>query len=266
MGSKGIKMNLEQIQKTINEINFTRFLISIRSLIGGLLSCAFTIVISITLILVCSVKCHHKTFDRITYIWASFILFVLNVDVKIKGEEHIQDSGGLILFNHLSLLDIPILMKALALKKTFRFGAKIELFSIPFFGKAMRSIGVLPIARHQRNKVLKIYKDSVEKVKNENMSYALAPEGTRQLTDEIGKFKLGPFNFALYGHLDIYPVVIKGAYDLMTKQDSLPCQNKWKSTVTVQFLPVFPTNNYSEEDLDRLKTDVRQKFITAFNS
>lgn len=257
-------MNFEEIQKTISEISFIRFLLTLRSFVAGLAICAFTVLICISLIAVCSVRGSHKVLDKITYVWASFILFVLNVEVEVVGEENINKNGGLILFNHLSLLDIPIIMKAMALKKTFRFGAKIELFSIPFFGKAMRSIGVLPISRHQRNKVLKIYKESVQKVKNENMSYALAPEGTRQLTDEIGRFKRGPFNFALFGNLDITPVVIKGAYNLMTKQDSLPCQNNWKSKVEVQILPVFSTQSYTEEEFERLQSDVREKFVEAY--
>lgn len=257
-------MNLEQMQKTIESISAPRFLLTIRSLIGGFLSCAFTVPICISLIFACAIKCNQKTIDKITYIWASFILYVLNVEVIVEGEENIKESGGLILFNHLSLLDIPIIMKAIALKKTFRFGAKIELFSIPIFGRAMRSIGVLPVARHQRTKVLKMYKDSAKKVNDENMSYALAPEGTRQLENEIGRFKKGPFNFALYGNLDICPIVIKGAYDLMTKKDALPCQNQWKSVVTVKILPVFSTQNYNENNLDQLLVDVRSQFVEAF--
>ncbi len=68
----------------------------------------------------------------------------------------------------------------------------------------MELCGVLPIDRGNRNKVMKVYENAIARV-NRGEAFALAPEGTRQKQVELGRFKRGPFEFAINAQMDIVP-------------------------------------------------------------
>src|SRR5690606_17085370 len=105
-------------------------------------------------------------------------------------------------------------------EKHIRFGAKIELFKIPFFGRAMRAVGTLPIARENRAGVFKIYKEA-ERQFSRDVIFVLAPEGTRQKEPRIGRFKKGPFIFAINARVPIIPAVLRGAHEVLPKKSLL---------------------------------------------
>src|SRR5262249_3071730 len=143
--------------------------------------------------------------------WAKPLLWVSGVKLEIRGRENVAQGGKgfLILFNHSSNYDIPVLF---CFPRSFRFGAKVELFKIPFFGRAMKMCGVLPIDRGNREKVMQVYENAISRVEK-GECFALAPEGTRQNQPRIGSFKRGPFEFALNAKMDVVPVVIAGTYE-----------------------------------------------------
>lgn len=236
-----------------------------RSSIAMIAVSVWTVFCSILCIILCSIIKSPKFFDRYIYYWARFILWAFNLEVRVNGIENLPGKrGGLLLFNHASLFDVPVLMVALSQTITFRFGAKIELFAIPFFGKAMRAIGMLPIARHQREKVLKLYKKSLTNVEN-GFWYALAPEGTRQKHKDIGGFKKGPFWFAIHGQLNVVPIVITGALDALPKSDWVPCQSAWSHIVEVHILPPISAQGLSEDEITQLQGRVRSSMLKVFN-
>ena len=162
-----------------------------------------------------------------------------NIKVEVSGYENFSNKNGVFIFNHSSNFDIPVLFVALH-TKTARFGAKSELFKIPFFGAAMKSIGVLEIHRGQREKVLELYKNSLTNL-DKGMNYVLAPEGTRQYTAELGNFKSGPFIMAIAGQCPLLPVVITGAQNVMPKHSLFPSWGVWQSKIQVQILPEIPS-------------------------
>jgi 1-acyl-sn-glycerol-3-phosphate acyltransferase len=87
-------------------------------------------------------------------LWARRVMWLANVKMEVRGAENMPKTkeGFLVLFNHTSHVDIIALYGYLP--RIVRFGAKIELFRIPFFGKAMLKMGAIPIDRHLREKVL----------------------------------------------------------------------------------------------------------------
>src|SRR5690606_10302576 len=123
------------------------------------------------------------------------LIAAFGVRLTVEGLENLPAEGCIMVFNHSSHFDIFAL--AAGITKSSRFGAKIELFKIPVFNWAMRTVEVLPIRRRQRDQVLKLYEDSVPRV-HSGESFYLAGEGSRQPTDQVGeKFKSGPFIFAI---------------------------------------------------------------------
>lgn len=193
--------------------------------------------------------------------WAHTILKGCGVKVEVRGEDQLPEQGCLFLFNHTSYMDIVIVLGSL--KVVPRFGAKIELFKIPVFGLAMKRVGMLPIARHRRETVLKIYKEAEERVA-QGECFALAPEGTRQDTREIGRFKTGPFIFAIGAQMPIVPLVIAGAMDIQPKGQFLVNTKSWSAKVLMDVGKPIETKGLSQEDVADLQQRVRQQMVETY--
>jgi 1-acyl-sn-glycerol-3-phosphate acyltransferase len=146
--------------------------------------------------------------------------------------------------------------------RPFRFGAKIELFSIPVFGPAMRSVGILPIVRNDRQAVYKVYQDAIARVKN-GECFALAPEGTRQIEPVLGKFKLGPFIFAINAQMPIVPVILAGTHEVQPKGSWLINRSAYHRTVILDICPPIATREVSMDQAKELSDKVFAVMQTA---
>ena len=201
--------------------------------------------------------------DLILYVWAKCCLAVIPVDLEVEGLENIPEEGCLFLFNHTSLLDIPIFYAAI--RKTARFGAKAELFKIPLFSQTATRLGALKIHRGDRERVLKLYEDSIKDVNERGRSFALAAEGTRIDRAGVGdEFKTGPLSFALSGQFQIVPIVMIGAFEILPKSRLFP-RARWHNPVKIKVLPPVPTNGLSFDDRHELKADLHAKMTKAFS-
>lgn len=220
---------------------------------------------SIFIIAVASVVKSRLTVDWfIINAWCKPMLWLGGIKVSVRGADLVTGSkkGYLVVFNHSSHMDIPILCAYFP--RTFRFGAKIELFRIPFFGKVMKICGVLPIDRHNRNKVMEVYGQAIARVEN-GESFALAPEGTRQGQPELGKFKRGPFEFAINARAHIVPVVLHGAFDVLPRSSVLLNIGRWTRHVQMQITPPVATDDYTIETVLELQEKVRAQMAAVFD-
>ncbi|RYZ73863.1 MAG: 1-acyl-sn-glycerol-3-phosphate acyltransferase [Proteobacteria bacterium] len=206
----------------------------------------------------------QKLATKIITFWAKLVFKVFGIEVVTSGEENLPaQSGGIIVFNHQSHFDITALCAST--EKQIRFGAKIELFKIPIFGPAMRSVGTLPIARENRSEVMRIYEDAAKRFR-EGTLFILAPEGTRQPEPKIGRFKKGPFIFATNAKVPIIPAVIRGAYEVLPRKTMLINVGKWKRQIHVQYLPPIETSGYSSRDIEPLVQKTREQMVAAYEA
>lgn len=190
--------------------------------------------------------------------WARFILWLSNVEVEVRGSEHLMKDkmGCILLFNHTSHIDILALYGFM--RRPICFGAKIELFKIPFFGGAMSAMGALPIDRRHRDKVLQLYEAAIPRLAEGDV-FALAPEGTRQPEPKLGRFKFGPFLFGVQAQVKLLPVVIAGAYDVLPKQSLWINVGAWKRKIIIEILEPLSTLGLKETDLDDLQAKVHDQ-------
>lgn len=197
---------------------------------------------------------NNKTIDnKIVQWWTLGSCLMFGVRVQLLGQENIpKDSGAVFLFNHTSFFDIWALNGVIP---SIRFGAKIELFKIPIFGKAMERVGVLPIARKSKEEVFKVYERSEEKLKG-GQFYALSPEGTRQAEEKLAPFKAGPFVFAIKAKVPVVPVIIKGASYALPKGAYFPMWKKLSHTIRIQVLPRIETKDYTIDQRPALQKKV----------
>lgn len=241
-----------------------RLLYILRSLIAAVAFAIVTLVLSGSAILFSFLTTSNRIPRLHIKWWGLSACWLFGVKVVVHGKDRWKrDSGGVVLFNHTSFFDIFAMVGFLP---DMRFGAKIELFKIPVFGAAMRRVGILPIDRERREKVFAIYQQAVERL-TAGEKIALAPEGTRTSNPtQLSNFKSGPFIFALQSRVDLIPVVIKGAYEVLSKDELLPNTHHLVSTIHLIVMEPIPTDTAVQEKRADLQSAIRLKMQTVLDS
>ena len=139
------------------------------------------------------VKIHHKVTYQTPFEWR-------------------DDTRYMILSNHNSLYDIPLIY--LALPHSIRMVSKKELRRIPFFGTAMINAEFIFIDRQHIAQAVIDLETARHKLET-GIKLWMAPEGTRSRTGKLLPFKKGPFILALQTNAVIIPVGIKGAKEVL---------------------------------------------------
>ncbi len=135
------------------------------------------------------------------------------VDIEVSGLEHARtDETFVVMSNHQSLYDIPVLFQAL--HRPMRMVAKKELFRIPFFGHAMTAAEFVRVDRGNRRQAFEAIDHAKELVES-GLDIWIAPEGTRSKTGCLGEFKRGGFHLALGTGARILPVSLSGTGRVM---------------------------------------------------
>ncbi len=234
----------------------------IRAIFQVFVLLSYTAIGGTFLIIEANVFGFRKLEDWILQNWARTQLRVAGVDLIVRGANHIPHEGCLFLFNHTSYADIYATFGGIP--RSFRFGAKIELFSVPIFGQTMRNVGVLPIARNNREEVLKVYAAAIARVKK-GECFALAPEGTRQVKPELGPYKLGPFIFGVSAQMPLVPVVIAGTQQVQPKGAWLMNTGALRRKVIVEILPPISTKGLGQEHVKELSERTRSEMLKPYD-
>jgi 1-acyl-sn-glycerol-3-phosphate acyltransferase len=138
----------------------------------------------------------------------------VKLNVEIKGVID-KDKEYIIVSNHLSYLDIPVLM--VSVPKNIRFIYKKSLTKIPIFGWSLYFGGLVPIDRKNARSAIESLKKAVTRFKK-SISIVIFPEGTRSKTGETAEFKKGIFMLAELAKVDIISIV---GTNLILQKDSL---------------------------------------------
>ncbi len=158
-----------------------------------------------------------KHVDFLTDIWSRLIHWTCGIKITREGTENLEpEKSYVFVANHQSLFDITACFVAIPAR--LRMLAKKELFRVPMFGWGMKAIGHISIDRENREKALTSVDDAVERLKNEDISPVVYPEGTRSADGEIHKFKKGAFVLAIKAKREVVPVTIIGSRKIALKK------------------------------------------------
>jgi 1-acyl-sn-glycerol-3-phosphate acyltransferase len=142
--------------------------------------------------------------------WSRRVVAHLDMTVEVAGREHFDTAATyLVMSNHQSHYDVPVLYSVLGQQKSLRMIAKIELFDLPFFGRAMKEAGFIAIDRQSRKAAIDSLRRARETMQS-GINVWIAPEGTRSPTGELLPFKKGGFHLALDVREPILPVTVQG--------------------------------------------------------
>jgi len=176
----------------------------------------FVLVITITVLytppIFLTVLFSRKFARKVARSWNRRVLAFGGVKVKVVGREKLDKNERYVFIsNHQSALDIPIIY--IGISEKISFVAKKELFKIPLFGWGMGAIGHISIDRENARKAHASIARAVQRLRKENVSLILFPEGTRSKDGKVLPFKTASFTLALQAGVKIVPVAIKGAID-----------------------------------------------------
>ena len=146
----------------------------------------------------------------VTHLWGRVCLWLAGVPITVEGLEHV-DAGQryVIMANHESALDIPVLLAALPSSVELRFLAKKSLFRVPFLGWGMRVSGFIPVDREDRSTAAVTLAQTVSEVERGG-SPLVFPEETWTLDGRLLAFARGGFLVALKTGLPILPIGLEG--------------------------------------------------------
>jgi 1-acyl-sn-glycerol-3-phosphate acyltransferase len=141
---------------------------------------------------------------RLAQQWSRMLLAVCFVRCKVYGAEKLNPGTSyVVVANHASYMDIPVLYSAVPLP--LRFFAKKGLFSIPLLGWHLVRAGHLPVVRGDARASLKSMSEGAKLIRERNISVLLFPEGGRSET-AIRPFKEGAAYIAIKAGVPVVPV------------------------------------------------------------
>lgn len=189
---------------------------------------------------------------KICRIWTDVGMFLWGMKVKITHETTNNVSKPYIfVFNHLSYIDAPVIVKSIR-KHHFRALGKVEISTIPIFGYIYKS-AVVMVKRESKEDRARSVKD-LKAALNHNISIALAPEGTFNMTNKpLEKFYDGAFRIAIETQTSIKPFLILDAFNRMHYRNMFTMS---PGILRVVFLEEISPEGYDLNQLELLKQKV----------
>jgi len=186
--------------------------------------------------------------------WGRVCMWGTGCPVRIEGLERIDlQRRFIVMVNHQSALDIPLLIGAMPAEWQTIFWAKQSLFRIPVLGWAMRALGHMPIDRINRRTASKMLLESTERVARQR-SVLVFPEETYSREQGLLPFQRGGFILALKTGLPILPVGVAGT------REALPPGHRviTPTPLTVRFGEPIPTAGLAVSSRQSLADRTRQ--------
>jgi 1-acyl-sn-glycerol-3-phosphate acyltransferase len=195
---------------------------------------------------------------RYARLWGRVALWANRVKVRVEGMENLKGEGPYIFMsNHQGSYDIFALLGHLPFQ--FKWLAKKELFSIPFFGWTMAAAGYISIDRVGTRETVEAMNKAAERIRD-GMSVVIFPEGSRSPDGKIQDFKKGGFTLAIKSKVPVVPLALTGSREIMPKQRLTAASGEIKIRVS---RPI-ETLRYSMKDRKDLMEKVKETILKNF--
>jgi 1-acyl-sn-glycerol-3-phosphate acyltransferase len=184
-----------------------------------------------------------ETCDQRLDSWSRAIVDYAKVELSVIGRELAPEGEAFVVMsNHQSLYDIPVLFQAL--KRRVRMVAKSELFRVPIWAGAMRNAGFVELDRKNRVAAMRSLERAKQAIES-GTSIWIAPEGTRSPTGALSDFKKGGFHLAIGTGARILPVSIDGTRKVLTAKGKVVHDHQ-QVKVTIH-APIATTNQNAKQ-------------------
>ena len=152
---------------------------------------------------------------NICQLWADIMMVFWGIrHSNIYEVPHDTNKQYVFVFNHISYMDIPIIMKAIR-KQHFRILGKAEMAKIPVFGFFYRNAVVMVDRSSAEKRAMSLKR--LKAVIRKGISVVIAPEGTFNMTtNSLKDFYDGAFKIAIETQTPLKPVLFLDTYDRMS--------------------------------------------------
>lgn len=157
---------------------------------------------------------------KICQLWADVIFVLWGVFHKNYFEvPHDAGKPYVFVFNHVSYIDIPIILKAIR-KQHFRVLGKAEMAKVPVFGFFYRNAAVMVDRSDAKKRVASVLQ--LKSIVRKNISVVIAPEGTFNMTHHpLKDFYDGAFRVAIETQTPIKPILFLDGFDRLNYKNIL---------------------------------------------
>jgi 1-acyl-sn-glycerol-3-phosphate acyltransferase len=182
---------------------------------------AGVVTIGLGVVAVISGLVSNRAAVRVVHLWGRGLVRLVGVPVVIEGLDRLDRRDRyVIMANHESTLDIPVLLTALPASLEVRFLAKKSLFAVPFLGWAMSSAGFIPVNREDPRTAPATIARTLGEVRRGG-SPLVFPEQTWTTDGRLLPFARGGFLVALKARLPILPVGLEGPRIVMPPDEGV---------------------------------------------
>jgi 1-acyl-sn-glycerol-3-phosphate acyltransferase len=196
---------------------------------------------------------------KICRFWADAFFFLIGIKhINIYEEKHERNKEYIFVSNHISYLDIPMMMKAIR-RQHIRILGKAEMTKVPVFGYIYKKGAVLV----ERGSVRK----RSESVKHlifflqKKISVFICPEGTFNMTHKpLKNFYDGAFRIAIETQKPIRPILFLDTYDRLN-YNSIFSLNAGKCRAV--YLSETSTKGLTPGDVASLKEKIHRQMEEA---
>lgn len=187
--------------------------------------------------------------------WAQLYFYVNPFwRLQIEGRNRLPwNSGAVLVANHQSLADIPVLF---GLYRPFKWVSKASVFRVPFIGWNMSLNQYVSLVRGNPRSIA----DMLEDCRNwlaRGAPILMFPEGTRSDDGEVKAFKKGAFQLAVDCDVPVFPIVITGTSQTLPKYGYVFSQ---RAQCRVRVLPPVHPRQF-DGDVDALREHVRSLIV-----
>lgn len=216
------------------------------------------ILMTLALVIICTISifyCLLRPFHRDNvYHTARFlgkIPKLLGVEMEVRIPESVKNIGPVVwLSNHQNSYDLFTVANAV-LPGTVSVGKK-SLKWIPFFGQMYWLTGNILIDRKNTNKAMNTIQLTADKIKKDNLSIWMFPEGTRSRGRGLLPLKTGAFRTAIQAEVPIVPVCASNQHGTIQL-------NRWDNgKIIIEFLEPLYIENSDRENLRKTVNQVHE--------
>lgn len=238
-----------------SDFGFTEYFRSILAIIVFFIVFLLFTPIILFLLLISFGKASNLVVEKIAPIMVRPTMWISGISFNVKMHADELTSPAVFIINHSSTLDVLTLL-ALGLPK-IRFVAKWEFQYNPIFLILGRLTGQIFIKREKSEKAIKTLKKTHQRIKRDQLSVMMAPEGSRKHPGIIGPFKKGPFRMAMDLGYPIVPIYFEGNREL-SKGGTMITKS---GQVTAHIHEAIDTSGWTVDNLSNNIKKVRNQYL-----
>jgi 1-acyl-sn-glycerol-3-phosphate acyltransferase len=183
-------------------------------------------------------------------------LWLAGMPLTVRHEERLPGGQCVVVCNHASYLDGPVL--AAALPPRFAFVIKREMSAVPLAATVLRRLGSVFVERNRT----RVSADARRLLRNASQGNSLVffPEGTFDPRAGVRKFHAGAFASAVRAGCPLVPAVLRGTRRALWPGSALPLPGPIELEILT---PITPPAGAATEAVPALRDAARAAILAA---